>query len=274
MTYIELHGILQEVSPWRDIIISEIAEMGFESFEDTDDGFKAYCQKEEFNKSEISQYLDSLDKGVKYSFSEIKDQNWNATWESAFDPILVDDWCLIRAPFHESQNVEQELVIEPKMSFGTGHHQTTFMMVQWMKELELKGQQVLDMGTGTGVLAILAEKLGAESIEAVDNEEWAYHNAIENVELNNCERINVSLGEGEVVPERKYDLILANINRNALTILFPQFKNLLTENGKLVVSGFLNSDLDYVSNLIKDSGLKLVDHKEKETWQSLYIQNV
>lgn len=274
MTYIELHGILEQVDPWKDIIVSELAELNFESFEDTDNGFKAYCQKEEFNKSDIEEYLNDLEINIDYSFNEIEDQNWNAAWESAFDPILVDDWCLIRAPFHESQDVEQELVIEPKMSFGTGHHQTTFMMVQWMKELQMNDMKVVDMGTGTAVLAVLAEKLGAESVLAIDNEEWAYHNAVENVELNNCSKIEVLLGEGEVIPSEKYELILANINRNALTVLFPQFKTLLTENGKLVVSGFLNSDLDYMKNLISESGLKLIDQKEKETWLSLCIQNI
>jgi ribosomal protein L11 methyltransferase len=274
MIYLELSCSFEELDPWRDIIISDLAEQGFESFEENDKGFKAYCQKGLYNASLTEALLNDLSIQVDFQTKEIEDENWNASWESSFDPILVDDWCLIRAPFHEAKDVDQELVIEPKMSFGTGHHQTTFMMVQWMKQLELKGQHILDMGTGTAVLAVLAEKLGASKIVAIDNEEWAYENALENVGLNDCHSIEVLLGEGEVIPKEKYDVILANINRNALTALFSTFKNQLTESGKLVVSGFLNSDLKYMEDLCASSGFKIVAKKEKETWLSLCIQNI
>jgi ribosomal protein L11 methyltransferase len=274
MIYLELSCSFEELDPWRDIIISNLADQGFESFEENEKGFKAYCQKDLYNASLTEALLKDFSLQIDFQTREIQEENWNAAWESSFDPILVDDWCLIRAPFHESKEVEQELVIEPKMSFGTGHHQTTFMMVQWMKELNLKGENILDMGTGTAVLAVLAEKLGASKIVAIDNEKWAYENALENVELNDCHLIEVLLGEGEVIPNENYNTILANINRNALTALFSTFKNQLKENGKLVVSGFLNSDLKYMEELCDSEGFKIVAKKEKETWLSLCIQNI
>lgn len=274
MNYIGLTCELEEVNPWRDIIISDLAEISFESFEETDNGLKAYCQANQYNSSQLEELLNSYHINVKHHIEEIEDQNWNATWESSFDSILVDDWCLIRAPFHESVSVEQEIVIEPKMSFGTGHHQTTYMMVQWLNEINCKESNVLDMGTGTAVLAILAEKLGAQKVEAIDNEEWAYENALENVALNNCSKIHVSLGEGESISNDKFDIILANINRNALTVLFSEFKKKLSKNGKLIVSGFLNTDLNYMEELCSSHGFKISNIKERETWLSLCIQNI
>jgi len=215
MNYVEASFVLRPLLPAREVLVVELAERGLESFVETDDGLKAYIQEEYFQ----SQLLDDLmttaipDQHMEITSMVIADQNWNAQWESSFDPILVDDQCLIRASFHEvDREYPYTITIEPKMSFGTGHHATTHLIVSAMLPMDCIGKRVLDMGCGTGVLAILAEMRGSTQIDAIDIDEWAYENTLENVERNACKHIRTIRGGAEAIPtESQYDLILANI---------------------------------------------------------------
>lgn len=218
ITYWEYAFTVKPIQPGSDILIAELGALGFESFVETGEGILAYINKEDWEEH----LLDSLiilknpEFQCSYQKREIAQQNWNAVWESSFEPILVGDQCVVRAPFHPRSKVVYDIVIAPKMSFGTGHHETTFMMLQHILEQDFKGKSVLDMGSGTGVLSILAEKMGAARIDAIDIDHWCYVNALENVELNQCKKIKVHKGDATLLLGRKYDTILANINRNIL----------------------------------------------------------
>jgi ribosomal protein L11 methyltransferase len=197
---------------------------------------------------------------------EIEQENWNATWEQNFNPILVGGVCAVRAPFHEKTEVAYDIVIEPKMSFGTGHHETTHMMLQHILDHDFWGKAVLDMGSGTGVLAILAEKKGAKAVDAVDFDNWCYLNALENVERNNCKNIRVYEGDAALLKGKKYDIILANINRNILLEDLPHYVKCLNTNGLLFLSGFYKEDIIAISAKCGELGLKFEKNLEKNNW--------
>lgn len=277
MNYYELDCEISPLNPWREILVSELSDFAFESFEETDKGLKAYIPEDKFDISIIEQ-VKNLSTSETFSLvirhNLIEDQNWNSVWESSFDPIYIDDWCAIIAPFHKATEMEYEIVIEPKMSFGTGHHQTTYMMVQMMREIGMKDKSILDMGTGTGVLAILASKMRCKDVLAIDNEEWAFNNCIENVEINKVKNVSSALGEEDKIEGKNYDVILANINRNALCYLLPTFDKVLRTRGKLLLSGFLNSDLDFMKKEIEKNGFKLLDIKQKDNWLGLCCQKL
>src|SRR5690554_802299 len=188
MNYIEYIFKVAPLQPGTEILIAELGYAGFESFVETEEGVTAYIQKDEWNDAILEEIniLDSKEFEISFSQSEIEQVNWNSEWEKNFDPIEVDGKCTVRAPFHPQKNFEYEIVIEPKMSFGTGHHETTFMMLQFILENDFNGKTVLDMGCGTAVLAILAEMRGASKIDAIDIDEWCYENSVENIERNNC----------------------------------------------------------------------------------------
>ncbi|SMG12988.1 50S ribosomal protein L11 methyltransferase [Arenibacter troitsensis] len=266
--YLEYNFKVTPVQPASDILIAELGEVQFESFVETEFGVQAYIKKEDWYPNILDglQILSNPLFNIDYDYSEIEQENWNATWESNFNPIQVGDQCVVRAPFHEKPEVLYDIVIEPKMSFGTGHHETTFMMLQHILEHDFKGKSVLDMGSGTGVLAILAAMKGAVAIDAIDIDNWCYLNAKENVERNNCSHINVYEGTADMLIDQQYDIIIANINRNILLEDIPTYVKCLKKGGILFVSGFYKEDIPQISERCKKVGLKFEKNLEKNNW--------
>jgi len=269
--YIGYYFRVEPIQPAVEILIAELGYAGFESFVETENGVTAYIQKEEWNASILDaiQILNSNEFKITYSFDEIEQTNWNAEWEKNFNPIVVDNSCTVRAPFHEKPNTTYDIVIEPKMSFGTGHHETTHMMIQQILKNDFKNKSVLDMGCGTGVLAILAEKRGANLIDAVDIDNWCYLNSIENIERNNCKNISVFEGDSSLLKDKKYDIIIANINRNILLKDMETYASGLNKNGVLFLSGFYNSDIPIIEEECRKHMLKLDETLERNNWVSL-----
>ncbi|MFK7783181.1 50S ribosomal protein L11 methyltransferase, partial [Psychroserpens sp.] len=203
---------------------------------------------------------------------EIEQTNWNSEWEKNFNPIIVDNLVSVRAPFHEKPNTKFDIIIEPKMSFGTGHHETTHMMIQHILKNEFKNKSVLDMGCGTGVLAILAEMKGAKPIDAIDYDNWCYLNSLENVERNNAKHITVLEGDASVLPGRTYDVVIANINRNILLKDMKTYIDTLSEKGVLFLSGFYNDDISIIENECNKFGLNHVETLERNNWVALKFE--
>lgn len=227
----------------RDWLIAILSDFQFEGFEETSDSLKAYIYTEKMNQDMMADILLQNDfSHIAFTSSDIQEKNWNEEWEKNFDPVLIVERVAIRAPFHAPITAEYEIVIEPKMSFGTGHHATTASVVQLMLNEDFRGHKVLDFGSGTGVLAILAEQLKAAKIVAIDNEVWAFHNCVENIERNGCVHIQTIQGDDSYVFNEKFDIILANINRNVILKNISYWKNLMNPNGLLIVSGILQND--------------------------------
>jgi len=269
MNYQEVTFILDPLLPAREVLVAELAELGFESFVETDEGVKAYIVSSDWNEGLLAELMTSQmeDQKIEWNSSEIEAINWNAEWEKSFHPIIVDNKCLIRAPFHEVEgSFEYVINIEPKMSFGTGHHSTTHLMIGEMMNMDWKGKHVLDMGAGTAVLAILAEMMGAESSDAIDIDEWAYLNSIENLERNNCSRIKSYQGGAELLTDQVYDTILANINRNILLRDMKEYVKVLKTGGEILFSGFYVQDIPELERVGGELGLKLVLQRERNEW--------
>ncbi|SFR65927.1 50S ribosomal protein L11 methyltransferase [Maribacter stanieri] len=266
--YIEYRFTVKPKEPASDLLIAELGNVGFESFVEEEDDVLAYIQKTDWSENilENVQILDNPRYSFTHDYKEIEQENWNATWEQNFQPIIVDDVCMIRAPFHEKIKVEYDIVIEPKMSFGTGHHETTHMMLQHILQLDVKDKTVLDMGSGTGVLAILAGMRGATTIDAIDIDNWCYLNAKENVERNNMDFISVYEGDAALLKGKKYDLIIANINRNILLADMPKYVQSLNSGGVLLLSGFYTEDLDMITQKCVDLELKFEKNLERNNW--------
>jgi len=266
--YIGYDFKVSPLQPGTEILIAELGYAGFESFVETEEGVLAYIQKEEWNAAilEDINILDSEEFKIEYTFSEIEQVNWNEEWEKNFDPIEVDGKCTVRAPFHPKKNFEYEIVIEPKMSFGTGHHETTFMMMQFILENDFKNKTVLDMGCGTAVLAILAEMRGASKLDAIDIDEWCFENSMENIQRNNCKNISVFLGNASLLSNREYDVIIANINRNILLNDMQAYMESLNDVGELYLSGFYLEDLPIITETCNNLGFTFVENKEKNNW--------
>ncbi|WP_027064641.1 50S ribosomal protein L11 methyltransferase [Maribacter sp. Hel_I_7] len=266
--YIEYRFTVKPKEPASDLLIAELGDVGFESFVEEEDDVLAYIQKTDWSENilENVQILDNPRYSFTHDYKEIEQENWNATWEQNFQPIMVDDICMIRAPFHEAINVDYDIVIEPKMSFGTGHHETTHMMLQHILQLDVKDKTVLDMGSGTGVLAILAGMRGATTIDAIDIDNWCYLNAKENVERNNMDFISVYEGDAALLKGKKYDLIIANINRNILLADMPKYVQSLNSGGVLLLSGFYTEDLDMITQKCVDLELKFEKNLERNNW--------
>lgn len=272
MNYFELKIVFSEPEPWKEVFIGLLGELGFESFSDgeSEDTLLAYIQKDLFNQKEIETLLTQHEYPVQlqYQFSDVKMENWNALWESNYEPVLIADRCYIRAPFHpQMDQVDYEIVIEPKMSFGTAHHETTSLMIQYILEEPFEKKSVLDMGAGTGILAILAYKKGAFPVTAIDNDEWAYLNNVENNSRNNTEDIVVKLGDAATIKGDSYQVIIANINRNILLRDMDAYYETLLPNGIIFLSGFyVDEDLPKIKEKCETLGLQYVSHKEKNRW--------
>ncbi|MBQ2907217.1 MAG: 50S ribosomal protein L11 methyltransferase [Bacteroidales bacterium] len=253
----------------KDMFMELLGTIGFDSFMDTDDGFEAYCQESALDETELDEIL-RMEQFANVSLLKkelIPDQDWNATWEASYDPVIINDLCRIRAPFHKVEGTyKYDLVIEPKMSFGTAHHETTSQIIELMLQSEFSGLNVLDMGSGTGVLAILAKKLGSAITVAIDNDEWAYRNALDNIRLNDENEIVVELGDATSLNDRQFDVILANINRNILLRDMKEYVKSLVENGRIFFSGFYEEDLVLITKEAEHLGLKYVNHVTKNNW--------
>ncbi|MDG1246533.1 MAG: 50S ribosomal protein L11 methyltransferase [Polaribacter sp.] len=269
--YIEYKFTVTPKEPATEILIAELGNVGFESFVENENGLTAYIQKENGNDALLEGIfiLNSDEFSIDYTQHEVAQTNWNAAWEKNFEAIEVDGTVSIRAPFHENQNLKYDIVIEPKMSFGTGHHETTHMMVQHLLQLKLENKKVLDMGCGTGILAIFAEMRGAKPTDAIDIDNWCYLNSIENVARNNCEHISVFEGDSTLLTDKKYDVIIANINRNILLMDMEIYTNCLNEKGVLLLSGFYKEDIPMIDAEVSKYQLKLEITLERNNWVAL-----
>jgi ribosomal protein L11 methyltransferase len=279
MEYLELTVSISPRNPWAEILVSQLADLGFESFVDTETGIQAYAPTAliELENVIAASILSSNTEDFTLEFSTqlIPHQNWNAQWESDFQPVEVEGRLTILAPFHVSdQSTEIEVIIQPQMSFGTGHHQTTWMMSKALLDLDKVPSDILDMGTGTGVLAILAEKLGGKNITAIDIEDWSVENTIENAARNGCTEIHALHGDIDLIEGANYHLVLANINKNILKSHLHAYATALHENGLLMLSGFFETDADELIACCKQEGLQLVKQLTKETWAALILEKI
>ena len=252
----------------QEILISQLIELGATGFEQTDTTLLAYFNENNF----LGEAVNEVVKNYTIIVATIEERNWNEIWESNFQPVVVADFCAIRAEFHEPIiNVEHEIIITPKMSFGTGHHATTFMMIEQMRNLDFINKVVFDFGTGTGILAILAEKLGAGRIKAIDVDEWSVINAEENIQRNGCNRI--TLEQTTQLPTEMFDIILANINKNVIIEYLPILLPIVKPEGQILFSGLLKDDEADITEASINLGLKCIAKKQKENWISLLFVN-
>lgn len=274
MNYIELR--LTVAPDYVDILTAELAEVGYESFVETDDGLNAYIEEPEFNESAVARIVTKYagQTAIAYQFSSLEKRNWNAEWESAYEPIEVAGQVRVRASFHQpNPRFRHDLVINPKMSFGTGHHETTASVLELMLGLNFADKRVLDVGCGTGILAVLAAKMGAKSVLAFDIEEWAVGNARENAELNNCSQVSVFQGTIDAVePTYRCDVVLANINRNVLLREIPTYTRLLNAGGYLIVCGFYEADAPDIQRVAVSVGLTPVRAQILRGWVAQVFQ--
>ena len=256
--------------PATEMLIAQLGYVGFESFVEQDYGVTAYIQKQEWNSKILDDVflLHSNEFNITFEHNEIVQTNWNEEWEKNFNPIQVDDLVSIRAPFHTNPSLQFDIVIEPKMSFGTGHHETTHMMVQHLLALDLDTKKVLDMGCGTGILAIFAEMKGAKPIDAIDIDSWCYENSLENIQRNNCNHITVYEGDASLLKE-KYDVIIANINRNILLSDMKTDTDCLNENVVLLLSGFYKEDIVIIEDEVTKHGLTFETMIQRNNWVAL-----
>lgn len=266
--FLEYRFSINPLQPAMDILIAELAALGFDSFLETEAGLLAYVKKELWNPIALENVdiLANDNFSIDYEVSEIEQLNWNEQWEKNFEPIIVDNQCVVRAPFHDKPDVAFDIVITPKMSFGTGHHETTHMMLQLVLALDFKDKSVLDMGCGTGVLGILAAMKGARSVDAIDIDNWSFLNAMENVSVNKCEQMKVFEGDVNLLTDQNYDIILANINRNILLSDISVYVKHLKKGGVLLLSGFYKEDIGLISKECLAHGLSFQENAEKNNW--------
>lgn len=274
MSFIQLNI---EVDPeFAEIFIAELGELGYDTFEDAESGFSAYISEAQFEELKIIGLADHYKEmtEISYSFNTIEKQNWNEEWEKNYDPIEVDGKCRVRAIFHEPDaNFEYEIVINPKMSFGTGHHATTWQILSLEMHEDFRGKNVLDIGTGTGVLAIMASKLGALSIELTDVDDWCIDNSLENCGLNDLNDIPAHLGTIDKISLQrdKYDVVLANINKNVLLTEMEYYSKLIVDGGLLFLSGFYIDDIDDVKNHAAKYNLSFTKSVNKDNWAAMIL---
>jgi ribosomal protein L11 methyltransferase len=252
-----------------DIYIALLASIGFESFEEPENEIVAYIPENLFSKDSLLEidYIMRCDQNKVLNIEFIPDKNWNEVWESNYDFVLIDNSCMVRAPFHDKADVDYDIVIKPKMAFGTAHHETTEMMLRLILNHDFEGKQVLDMGCGSGVLAILASMKGAKNITAIDIDIWSYENTLENSEINNVTNINVIQGGADFIPANiNYDVIFANINKNILLSDMKMYSDSLLEGGQIYFSGFYADDLEDISNMASKYGLRFDTKIAMNNW--------
>ena len=275
MAYTELIIELETMQPFADILVARLNEINYETFSLEENILKCYIKTSVIQKNDTIDIILSLSQQTKinYSFKDIEKKNWNANWEQSFSPVKINSHCIIRADFHkEDKNIKHEIIITPKMSFGTGHHETTFLMLNEIFKINVSKLNILDMGSGTGVLSILSSKLGAKTILAIDIDEWAYENSIENSLLNNTNNIKFLKGDISLIENKTFDCVLANINRNIILRDLVKYYKLLINGGKLLISGFLVEDFDLVYKKINKIGFKLINKKNKNKWLMLHLE--
>ena len=272
--YLEVTVRLSPLIPWREVMIAEMGSIGFEGFEETSSGFKAYIPKNEYREKSFKQIAVFSQDGlsIDWNTSDIAPENWNSAWEQNFTPTRIGDRCVIRADFHPPERAEFELIITPKMSFGTGHHETTQLMVLLLLETDCHQKSIVDMGTGTGVLAILSEKKGATNILAIDNDPWCIENTLENIATNQCKNIRTKLTD-QLSETLLFDSVLANINRNILLEQMDAYAKALKPEGNLLLSGFYVEDLGIIRSKCESLGFRFIRNFEKNQWvAALFIK--
>lgn len=278
MKYTEVNITLSKTNPFRDLLVYSLGDEGpYDSFEEKKDGLKAYIPTDNFDEQFLRNTIDDLKSmdpclRIEYSVAELPDKDYNEEWERQHQPVLVEGFCWVRAPFHPHRDdVKYEIEIEPKMSFGTAHHATTYLMLSLLEQENVDGRRVLDMGSGTGVLAILAAKKGASYVEAIDVDEWAYRNALENFQRNGVQ-VNALLGDASLLAaDKHFDLILANINRNILLRDMGAYAAVLNPGGTLLLSGFYEHDVDALRDKAETLGLRLKQQKSRNEWTALKL---
>ena len=275
--FISVNFRVSPIYPGVEILIAELSLLEFEMFEEIESGLIAYIHSRNFNKKTLSKIklLKSSEFNITYSIQTIEDKNWNKEWEKNFDKVKIGDNCVIRAPFHKASKKEYEIVIMPEMSFGTGHHETTQLMIENILDSDLTGLSVCDVGSGTGILSILSEKKGAKRVDAVDIDLRCYKNSLENLKRNKCSKVYVQHSSSDILLQNKYDLILCNINLNHLIDNFQNFDKISIQNTHLIVSGFYKNDLDQVNAELKKNNFDFIDFIEKNNWvSSKYCYNL
>ena len=272
-SYLEFDFKINPLTPWNEILMAELIEIGFDSFTEENDGILAYIQKDIFSEEQLENLgiMHREDIQISFTYQEMPNINWNEEWEKNFSPINVEDKVLIRAEFHDPDPTMHEIVIQPKMSFGTGHHPTTHLMIQQMLEMDFEGKKVLDMGCGTSVLAIFAKQKGAAEVTAIDIDEWSVENSIENAQRNGVE-LKISKGTAENLGNEMFDIILANINRNILISDIPAYVSVLNNGGKLLLSGLCFFDVNDILEVCTSQGLILENKQQREEWISLLLK--
>ncbi len=272
-SYLEFNFKISPLQPWNEILMAELIQIGFDSFTEEHDGILGYIPEELYNEESLKELplLNREEVTIQYTYEQMPNINWNEEWEKNFSPINVEDKVLIRAEFHESDANMHEIIIQPKMSFGTGHHPTTHLMIQQMLDMELKDKKVLEMGCGTSVLAIYAKQRGAGETTAIDIDEWSVENSIENAARNNVE-LKISQGTADNLGSEKFDTILANINRNILISDIPTYVSVLNDGGQLLLSGLCFFDVDDILEVCTEQNLTLERKLQREEWVSLLLK--
>jgi ribosomal protein L11 methyltransferase len=276
MQYIQVTFQFSAIEEYqKDLLIDELGSIGYNTFEEVAGGFAAFIDLDSYDAGQLEAVTSALDSDVNCTttVSEIAAENWNEEWEKNFEPLVIDDLCYVRATFHKPRpEFPYEIVIDPKMAFGTGHHQTTTMMMQYLLTADVSGKSILDMGCGTGILAILAAKLGAKGLVAIDNDDVCYLSTLENSALNNITNIEAICGGKEVIPQQQFDTILANINRNILLDQIPEYAKVLKAGGDIYFSGFYESpDLDMIKDACAELSIKYKDHKKIGDWVAAHF---
>ena len=271
--YLEFNFTISPLQPWNEILMAELIEIGFDSFTEEHEGILAYIQKDLFDDKQL-QEINMFSKEaveISYTYQEMPNINWNEEWEKNFEPINVENQVSIRAEFHSNQNLPHEIIIQPKMSFGTGHHATTYLMIQQMLDMDFENKTVLDMGCGTSVLAIFAKQKGAGKTVAIDIDEWSVENSKENAERNNVD-LDISQGTADNLGAENFDIILANINRNILISDIPTYVSVLNNVGQLLLSGLCFFDVEDVLEVCNEQKLTLKRKLQREEWVSLLLE--
>ncbi len=268
MSYLELSFVPVSSDDDKSFLTAELFQVGFDSFNEEENRLLAYISAESFTEDILKEitFLKNHPE-IKTEIKSLENINWNKEWESNYQPVTIAGKCYVRAPFHPpATGVEYEIVIEPKMAFGTAHHETTQLMAGWLMDLDVKDKDVLDMGCGTGILAILANKMGARYVIGIDNDEWAWRNGMENFQINGLPAEHVFAGDASLIRKDRFDVLLANINRNILLQDMKAYADGLRKKSDLLLSGFYKSDIDAISARASEFGLHLSGFRSLNDW--------